>query len=278
MLHAAAAGNSEQQVKVLTPTSGKQKHPPPWRGPPLLMGSQPRYNVLPLTKLTASLHYTPSACRPECADARRVPDTQACLSDGPAAAAAALPPPPPKWRRTASAGTRRGAASGGGERTTFPRGRRAPGRCDWPAPQPNQRGGGGQGSRRCSPAEASGRAAGGNMALGTRAPRRLLHLPAGSCLLLLLLLLLLLCGQLGGGQKKKEVETFASFAIAPGRGAGAALPCRLPLGSARGRRRRPPPPGALRSSLFALPPPRAPPAAGAGLPPPAPPAPLPPQP
>ncbi|XP_074722388.1 dolichyl-diphosphooligosaccharide--protein glycosyltransferase subunit TUSC3 [Strix uralensis] len=43
------------------------------------------------------------------------------------------------------------------------------------------------------------------MALGTRAPRRLLHLPAGSCrLLLLLLLLLLLCGQLGGGQKKKE--------------------------------------------------------------------------
>lgn len=166
----------------------------------------------------------------------------------------------------------------GGERTTFPRGRRAPGRCDWPAPQPNQRGGGGQGSRRCSPAEASGRAAGGNMALGTRAPRRLLHLPAGSCLLLLLLLLLLLCGQLGGGQKKKEVETFASFAIAPGRGAGAALPCRLPLGSARGRRRRPPPPGALRSSLFALPPPRAPPAAGAGLPPPAPPAPLPPQP
>lgn len=55
----------------------------------------------------------------------------------------------------------------------------------------------------------------GNMALGTRAPRRLLHLPAGSCLLLLLVLLLLLCGQLGGGQKKKEVETFASFAIAP---------------------------------------------------------------
>lgn len=120
MLHAAAAGNSEQQVKVLTPTSGKQKHPPPWRGPPLLMGSQPRYNVLPLTKLTASLHYTPSACRPECADARRVPDTQACLSDGPAAAAAALPPPPPKWRRTASAGTRRGAASGGGKELHFP--------------------------------------------------------------------------------------------------------------------------------------------------------------
>lgn len=57
------------------------------------------------------------------------------------------------------------------------------------------------------------------MALGIRAPRRLLllHLPAGSCrLLLLLLLLLLLCGQLGGGQKKKEVDTFASFAIAPG--------------------------------------------------------------
>ncbi|XP_073198047.1 dolichyl-diphosphooligosaccharide--protein glycosyltransferase subunit TUSC3 isoform X2 [Lepidochelys kempii] len=38
------------------------------------------------------------------------------------------------------------------------------------------------------------------MALGTRASRWLLHLPAGSCLLLLLLL----CVQLGGGQKKKE--------------------------------------------------------------------------
>ncbi|XP_043369696.1 tumor suppressor candidate 3 isoform X5 [Dermochelys coriacea] len=40
------------------------------------------------------------------------------------------------------------------------------------------------------------------MALGTRASRWLLHLPAGSYLLLVLLLLL--CVQLGGGQKKKE--------------------------------------------------------------------------
>ncbi|XP_044875013.1 tumor suppressor candidate 3 isoform X4 [Mauremys mutica] len=39
------------------------------------------------------------------------------------------------------------------------------------------------------------------MALGTRASRWLLHLPAGSCRLLVLLLL---CVQLGGGQKKKE--------------------------------------------------------------------------
>ncbi|XP_065452886.1 tumor suppressor candidate 3 isoform X3 [Chrysemys picta bellii] len=39
------------------------------------------------------------------------------------------------------------------------------------------------------------------MALGTRASRWLLYLPAGSCLLVLLLLL---CVQLGGGQKKKE--------------------------------------------------------------------------
>lgn len=109
VLHAAAAGNSEQQVKLLTPTSGEQKYPPPWRGPPLVTGPQPRYNVLPLTKLTASLHYTPSACRPERADARQVAGTQAYLSDGPAAA---LQPPPPKWRRTASAGTRSGAASG----------------------------------------------------------------------------------------------------------------------------------------------------------------------
>lgn len=80
---------------------------------------------------------------------------------------------------------------------------------------------------------------GRNMALGAGAARWLPHLPAGGCLPLLLLLLLLLCGQLGGGQKKKEVETFASFAIAPGRGCPVALlpspesPCPRPPGAPR---------------------------------------------
>lgn len=83
------------------------------------------------------------------------------------------------------------------------------------------------------------------MALGAGVVRRLPHLPAGGCLPLLLLLLLLLCGQLGGGQKKKEVETFASFAVAPGWWCPVALrsslesPCPRPLGAPRPA--RPPP-------------------------------------
>uniref|UniRef100_A0A8C3CA28 Tumor suppressor candidate 3 n=1 Tax=Cairina moschata TaxID=8855 RepID=A0A8C3CA28_CAIMO len=83
------------------------------------------------------------------------------------------------------------------------------GRCDWPGPEPNERGGEvGSGAAGALPAGGQRPAGGGKMAPGDRRWQRLWvpvpHPPAGSCLLLLLLLLLLLCGQLGGGQKKKE--------------------------------------------------------------------------